>query len=90
MSWRRISGRDFEEVEEGDYCFLLDSWLFSKKSSEAAAYIGVDFIGTVKTNTRGFFKAAIDGLRKDRPDGSYIVLRSKPMVPGERPLLAIG
>ena len=35
-------------------CFLFDSWLFLKKASEAAASIGVHFIGMVKTNTKGF------------------------------------
>ena len=44
----------------------------------------------VKTNTNGFCKATIEGLTKDWPGGSCIVLRSKPMIPGERPLLAIG
>ena len=47
-------------------------------------------IGIVKTNTKVFFKATIEGLTKDWPGGSYIVLRIKPMVPGERLLLDIG
>ena len=71
-------------------CFLFGSWLLSKKSAGVAASIGVDFICMVKTNTKGFFKATIEGLTKDWPGGSYIVLRSKPMVPGKSPLLAIG
>ena len=71
-------------------CFLFDSWLSPKKEAEAAASIGVDLIGVVKTNTKGFFKATIEGLTKDRPGRYYIVLGSKPMSPGERPLLAIG
>ena len=36
------------------------------------------------------FKATVEGLTKDWPGGSYIVLRRKTMVPGERQLLAIG
>ena len=44
----------------------------------------------VKNNAKGFFKATIEELTKDWPGGSYIVVRSKPMVPGERPLLVIG
>ena len=44
----------------------------------------------VKTNTKLFFKDTIEGLTNNRPGGSYIVLRSNPMVPGERPVLAIG
>ena len=72
------------------YCFLFESCFLSKKASEVAASIGVDLIGMVKTNTKGFCKATIEGLTKDWPGGSYMVLRSKPMVPAERPLLAIG
>ena len=32
----------------------------------------------------------IEKLTKDWPGGSYLVLRSKPMVPRDRPLIAIG
>ena len=69
--------------------FLFDSFFLSNKAAETAAYIGVDLMGMVKTNTKGFFKATIEGSMKDWPGGSYIVLRSKPMVTGETPLLAI-
>ena len=44
----------------------------------------------VKTNTKGFCKSMIEGLKKDWPGVSYIVLRSKPILSGERPLLSIG
>ena len=70
-------------------CVLFGSSFLSKKSAEAAASIGVDLIGMVKTNTKGFFKDMVEGLAKDWPGGSYIVLNSKPMLPGERKLLAI-
>ena len=60
-----------------------------KKAEEAAASIIVNLIGMVKTNTRVFCKYTIEGLTKDCPVGSYIVLRSKPMVPGERRILVI-
>ena len=52
--------------------------------------LGVEFIGMVKTNTKVFCKDIIEKLTKDLPGGSYLVLRSKPMVPGGRPLVAIG
>ena len=61
-------------------CFLLNSWFLSKKEAEASTSIGVDLIGMAKINTK----------TKDQPGGFYIVLRSKPMVTGERRLLAIG
>ena len=44
----------------------------------------------VKTNTQVFYKETIEKLTKDWPGGSYPVLRSKPMVPGDMPLVAIG
>ena len=71
-------------------CLLFNSWFLSKKVLEADAPIGVYLIGMVMTNTKVFYKAAIEGSMKDWPGGSYIVLRSKPMVPGEIPLLSIG
>ena len=70
--------------------FLFGSWFSSKKSLEKAASIGVDLIGMVKTNTKGFCKAMIEGLMKDWPSGYYIVLSSKTLVPGERTILDIG
>ena len=44
----------------------------------------------VKMNTKGFCKETIDKLTKYWPGGSYLVLSIKPMVPGGRPLIAIG
>ena len=75
-------------VNEG--FFPVRKWISFKKSADAYASIGVNLISMVKKNTKGFCKAKIEGSAKDWPGGSYIVLRSKPMVPGERPLLAIG
>ena len=44
----------------------------------------------LKKNTKGFCKEKIEKLTKDWPGGSYIELRSKPLVPRDRPLIAIG
>ena len=50
-----------------------------------------ELIGMVKTNTKGFCKETIEKLTKYWPGGcSYLVLRSKHMVPRDRPLIAIG
>ena len=49
-----------------------------------------DLIGVVKTNTKLFCKETIEKLSKDWPGGSYFILRSKPMVPRGRPIMAIG
>ena len=40
-------------------CFLFDSWFASKKAAEAAMELGVELIGMVKTNTKGFCKDTI-------------------------------
>ena len=74
-----LGQRDFKGSKR-DF-FPFGSWLLSKKAVEAAASVGVDSIGTVKTNAKGFFQAMIEVLTKYWPGGSYIMLRSKPMVP---------
>ena len=70
-------------------CFLFDSWFSSKKATEDATELGAELIGMVKTNTKGFCNETIEKLTKDWPGGSYLLLRSKPMVPGGRPLIDI-
>ena len=52
--------------------------------------VGADLISMVNTNTKGFLKETIEKLTKDWPGGSYLVLRSKTMLPGGRPLIDIG
>ena len=62
----------------------------SNKATEAATEMGAELIGMVKTNTKGFCKETIEKLTKDWPGGSYLVLRSKTMIPRDRPLIDIG
>ena len=71
-------------------CFLFYSWFSSKKAAEAALAVGAEFIGMVKTNTKGFCKYTFENITKDWPGGSYLVLRIKYIVPGVRPLIAVG
>ena len=52
--------------------------------------VGYDLIVMIKTNNKGLCKDIIEKITKDCPGGSYIVSRSKPMVTGGRPLIAIG
>ena len=52
--------------------------------------LGAELNGMLKTNTKGFCKETIEKLTKNWPGGYYLVLRSKPMVPGGWPLIAIG
>ena len=51
---------------------------------------GVDYCGPAKTSHKDFCLAALEKLMKDWPGGSYLVLKSTPIFPGETPLLAIG
>ena len=53
MEEKRGLGQRDSKGLTGD-CFLFDGWFYPKKASEAAVSIGVDFIGMVKTNTKGF------------------------------------
>ena len=70
--------------------FIFDSWFSSNNSEESAMEVGADLIGMVKKNTKGFCKETIDKLTNYWPGSSYLVLRRKPMVPGGRPIIAIG
>ena len=45
-------------------CFLFDSRFDSKKAEEAAMELGVELIGMVKTNTKGFCKEKLRSLQR--------------------------
>ena len=70
--------------------FIFDCWFASKRSDEASIYVGDDIIDMVKINTKIFCKDNIENLINYWQRGSYLVLKSKPMVPGDRQLIAIG
>ena len=70
-------------------CFLFNSCFYSIKLAEAAMDVGADMIGMVKTNIKVFFKENFDIMTDNWPGGSYLVLRSKPMVPVFRLIIAI-
>ena len=44
----------------------------------------------VKTSHKGFFLATLENLMKNWLGGSYLVVKSTPIVPRGRPILAIG
>ena len=70
-------------------CFLFDSWFSSNKSEESVMEVGAEFIGMVNNNNKGLCKDTIGELKNDCTGGSYLLLRSKPMVPGGRPPISI-
>ena len=47
-------------------------------------------VGMVKTDTKGLCKDTVENLTKDWMGGSYLVLNTHSMVPGDRILIAIG
>ena len=51
---------------------------------------GVNYCGLVETSHEGFYLATLEKLMKYWRGGSYLVLKSTPIFPGERTLLAIG
>ena len=61
----------------------------SKRWYEDAIYFGVEIIYMFKTNTKCFCKDTIKAPEKDWLVGSYLVLKRKSTVPGNRPLIAI-
>ena len=71
-------------------CFLLNIWFSSIKASKAMNEVGDKFIGIVKKITKGSSRTPFEMLTKDWPGGSYLLLWSKPMVPGYSPLIDVG
>ena len=69
--------------------YFVDSWFSSVKTAEEVAAAGVNYCGPVKTSHKGFCLALLENLMKDWPGGSYLVLKSTQIFPGESPLLAI-
>ena len=65
--------------------FAGDSWFAGGKACMAAAKLGCEFFGPVKTNTSGYPKVEIENIMKDWPSGSWVVLESK-----EHRLFAVG
>ena len=51
---------------------------------------GADMIGMIKTNTRDFCKDNTENLTKYCKGDSYLMLKIKSTVSGERPLIDIG
>ena len=51
---------------------------------------GVDYCGPMKTSHKGFCLATLEKLMEYWPGGSYLVMKITPIVPGGRPLIAIG
>ena len=70
--------------------FLFDSWLSSNNLAEYSMEVGGDLNGMVKTNTTGLYKETIENLTKDWRLGYYLVLSSKHVLPGGRPIIDIG
>ena len=73
-----------------DNCFFFESWFYSKRSAGADMDVGVDMVSVVKINKKGFSKDAIEKTTKDWPGGFYLMLKIKYVVPGDRPIIAIG
>ena len=49
---------------------------------------GVDYCGSVKASHKFFCLATLEKLMKSWPGGSYLVMKSTPRVPGDKPFLA--
>ena len=52
--------------------------------------MGVDYCGPAKMSHKGFCLDTLEKLMKHWMGWSYLVMKSTPIFPGERPLLAIG
>ena len=87
-STKGIGQRDMKVATKD--CFIFEIWFSSKKSAEDVMDVGVKIIGMVKTNIKWLCKDTIDNIARDWMGGFHLVLRSKPILPGVRPLISIG
>ena len=89
MNRLAIATKGFGQLASNN-TYFPDSWFSSVKNDEEMTAAGVDYCGPVKMSHKGVFLATLEKLMKDWPVGSYLVLKSTPRFPGERPILAIG
>ena len=70
--------------------YFSDSWFSGVKTAEEAMAKGVDYFGPVNTIHKGFCLSTLEKLAKEWPGGLYLVIKSAPIVTGDRPLTNIG
>ena len=74
---------------------LSDNKLFADigfsgvKTDEWSISQGVDYCGLINMGHKLFCLSIFEKLMKDWLGGSHIVMKSTPIVPGDRPLMAI-
>ena len=72
------------------YTLFADRWLSAVKTQEDACGELVDFCGTFNTYRTGTFLSTLEISMKYWPRGSYLVMKSTPIVTGDRALIIIG
>ena len=68
--------------------FIFCSWYSSKISAKSVIGVGDEIIGVLKTNRKVF--NTMYNMMHNFPGGFYLMLNSKTVVPGDRPILTIG
>ena len=75
-----------DEVDDGDTVYTCRALKFYSCISPSAA---VSTISDMNLNSASTISIGFENITQDWPEGSYLVLRSKHMVPRGRPLVAI-
>ena len=70
--------------------YFSESLFSGVKMVEEEMAEGIDCCGLVNTSHKGFCLSTLEKLTKEWPGGTYLVMKSIPRVPGDRPLTAIG
>ena len=73
-----------------NYTQFSDWWFIGLRTAEEEIYEGVDYCGPMKTIQKRFCLDILEKLTKDFPGGSYLVMKSNPIFPGDRQLMDIG
>ena len=70
-------------------CFIFSICFAPNILAESMMNVGAYMCGMFKTNTKGLCKYIIDNMINYCPGGSYLALKIKSVVPGDRPLIYI-
>ena len=84
-----MATKGYGQIRSND-TYFSGIWFSGVKTAEEAMAEGVDYFGPVKTIHKGFCLSTLENLMKDWRESSYLVMKSTPIVPVRRPLMAIG
>ena len=88
MKRASIATKRCDQLKSNDTYFAY-IWLSYLKTANEVMATGVNYCVTVKTIHKDFCPYTLENVMKYSPGGSYLTMKSTPIVPGGRTLIAI-